>query len=523
MCAFPSPVVEYLEKFWAETSSPGYLLVDKQGRLQEWGGSLSVYGLKELRAGAPIQEQVDFLVGLLPNIDMPLYCPCVEMASGLFTDIHVFPAEGGDWVLLIDVSSAARERRQLHQRIHDLTLLQEQRAKSLWREVVADVFLNLDQFLQDILVDASLLADVCAALQILVLERLQPGSFRVIGSVPEWFTRVHPEVSSTEPDWRPGRMFAFLENFLHDAEMFWSDDTVGMLKSGLWRELDHSANELYLEASAVRWGPKKFLLIANSEAAYEERRSIIQRARENSLQQHRFDQEMQTKQTLVQAIVHDVIGMLTPIKACFALLSSEHLSPKGRRCVELGLQQTIRQQMLTQTILDVFSAEMGALDPFTRDPTEAPDVVLCTKAVLEALAPAAATKQMTLHLHPSIAPQRDRKVVGERLRLERVIFNLVENAIRHNPEGTVVTVGMKSEAQSILITVDDEGSLVPQDMVGALFEKLIRRGERSGRAGLGLYFCRLMVERWGGTIGYSPRPRGGNRFWLRLPRANAHR
>jgi hypothetical protein len=60
--------------------------------------------------------------------------------------------------------------------------------------------------------------------------------------------------------------------------------------------------------------------------------------------------------------------MLTPIKACFALLSQENLSPKGRRCVELGLQQTTRQQMLTQTILDVFSAEMGALDPFTRDP-----------------------------------------------------------------------------------------------------------------------------------------------------------
>jgi signal transduction histidine kinase len=523
MCALPSPVVEYLGKFMAETSSPGYLLIDHQGRLQEWGGSLSVYGLRDLRTGAPIQEQVDFLVGLLPAIDTPLYCPCVEMGSDLFTDIHVFPGDRGDWVVLIDVSTEAGERRQLHQRIHDLTLLLEQRAKSLWREVSADVLLNLDHFLRDVLLDASLLADVCAALQILVLERLQPGSFRVIGSIPDWFVRVHPEVIAPEHDWQPGRLFPFLENFLHDAEMFWDDDVVGVLKSGPWRELDHSADELHLEASAVRWGSKKFLLIGNPEAAYEEKRSIIQRARENSLQQHRLDQEMQKKQTLVQAIVHDVIGMLTPIKACFVLLSGEELSPKGRRCAELGLQQTIRQQMLTQTILDVFSAEMGALDPFTRDPAEAPDVVLCAKAVLEALAPAAATKHMTLHLHPSIALPRDRKVVGERLRLERVIFNLVENAIRHNPEGTVVTVGLKGEAQRILITIDDEGSPVPQDMVGALFEKIIHRGERSGRVGLGLYFCRLMVERWGGTIGYSPRPRGGNRFWLRLPRASAQR
>ena len=101
-------------------------------------------------------------------------------------------------------------------------------------------------------------------------------------------------------------------------------------------------------------------------------------------------------------------------------------------------------------------------------PTQAPDVVLCAKAVLEALSPAAATRQMTLQLHPSIGTQRDRKVVGEGSRLERVIFNLVENAIRHGPGGTVVTVGMKSEGQSILITIDDEGSYVPQIWWSAL-------------------------------------------------------
>jgi signal transduction histidine kinase len=522
MCSLPSPVVDYLGKFIAERSSPAYLRVDKQGRLQEWGGSLSAYGLQDLRAGAPIRGQIDFLVGLLPGADTPLYCPCVEMGFGLFTDIHVFPADRGDWVVLIDVSAEAQQRRLLQQRLHDLSLLQEQQAKSLWQQVTADVFQNLEQFLHDVLMDASLLADVCAALQILVLERLQNGSYRVIGGIPEWFSRVQSESIPEESAVQPGRMFPFLANFLLDAEAFWRDEAVGVLKSGLWRELDRSANELYLEASAVLWGTRKFLLIANSETDYEEKRAIIQKARENNLQQDRYDKEVQKKETLVQAIVHDVIGMLTPIKACFALLSHEDLTPKGRRCVELGLQQTTRQQMLTQTILDVFSAEMGALDPFTSDPAQAPDVVLCAEAILEALSPAAATKQIRLKLYPTIGLQRDRKVVGERSRLERVIFNLVENAIRHSPERAEVTVGLRIDAQSILMTVDDEGSYVPQNVVGGLFEKHIQHGERSGRAGLGLYFCRLMVERWGGTIGYSARPRGGNRFWLRLPQASAH-
>jgi signal transduction histidine kinase len=523
MGALPSPVVEYLATFIADTRAPSYLLVDKHGRLQASGGALAAYGLRDLRVGAPIQEQVDFLVGLLPGGDTPLYCPCIEMDAGLFADLHVFPGDGGDWVLLLDVSAEAQQRHQWQQRIHDLTLLYEQRTTALWQQVIADVFLNLDQFLRDVLMDASLLADVCAALQILVLERLRDGAYHIIGSIPEWFMQLHPQVSLQESVWQPGRMFPFLENFLLDAEVFWGEETVGVLKSGPWREVDASFQEVYLEASAVLWGTEKFLLIANIEMDYEEKRSIIQRARENNLRQHRYTTEVHQKETLVQAIVHDVIGMLTPIKACFALLRSETLSAKGKRCVELGLQQVIRQQMLTQSILDVFSAEMGALEPFTRDPAQAPDAVVCAEAILEALSPAAATKRITLKLHPSIGLPRDRKVVGEHSRLERVIFNLVENAIRHSPEGGVITVGLKNEGQSILLTVDDEGSAVPQETVGALFERPTQRGERAGHSGLGLYFCRLMVERWGGSIGYSPRPRGGSRFWLRLPRASSRR
>jgi signal transduction histidine kinase len=512
-------VIEYLGEFIAGKSSAGYLLVDTQGCLQAWGGSLSTYGLRELRAGIPVQEQADFLVGLLPSVDTRLYYPRVELKPGLFTDIHVFPCDGGDWVLLLDVSAEAQQHYQWQQRLHEVTLLQEQHVKSLWQQVFTDVFSELDQFLHQALMDASLLADVCAALQILVFERLQCGSFRVIGNIPEWFTCVSPEAAPETDDWQPGRLFPFLANFLVDAEAFWRDNVAGVLKSGPWREVKGAAAELYLEASAVLQGSDRFLLITNCEQDYGEKQSLIQRARENLLQQQRFAKEVQRKETLVQAIVHDVIGMLTPIKACFALLSSENLSPKGRRCVELGIQQTIRHQLLTQTILDVFSAEMGALEPFSSDPAQAPDVVLCAQTVLEALSPAAATKQVTVRLQSRISPPGDRHVVGERSRLERVVFNLLDNAIRHSPSGGVVTVGTRSEGGSILITVDDEGNQVPQDMVGGLFEKLIQRGGHSGRAGLGLYFCRLMVERWGGTIGYRPRPRGGSQFWLRLPRA----
>jgi hypothetical protein len=116
------------------------------------------------------------------------------MDSGLFADIHVFPGDAGYWVLLLDVSADAQQRRQLQQRHDDLSLLQEQHAQVLWQQVSADVFLNLDQIRREALMDASLLADVCAALQILVLKRLQGGAYRVIESIPAYAEDLHATI-----------------------------------------------------------------------------------------------------------------------------------------------------------------------------------------------------------------------------------------------------------------------------------------------------------------------------------------
>nr|MDJ0773505.1 ATP-binding protein [Mastigocoleus sp. MO_167.B18] len=52
----------------------------------------------------------------------------------------------------------------------------------------------------------------------------------------------------------------------------------------------------------------------------------------------------------------------------------------------------------------------------------------------------------------------------------------------------------------------------------SLFKKFYQGKDKSGKSGLGLYFCRITIERWGGKIGYSPRPQGGSCFWFRLPK-----
>ena len=129
MSGLPGPVLDFLQAQLQETRSPAYLVVDKGGRLRGWGGKLSTYGITHLQQGSVVAESVHILEGLLPLEDSPIYFPCVETASGIFADIHIFPGDERDWVLLLDATADEVQRRLLQQKAHDLSLLQEHQAK----------------------------------------------------------------------------------------------------------------------------------------------------------------------------------------------------------------------------------------------------------------------------------------------------------------------------------------------------------------------------------------------------------
>lgn len=86
----------------------------------------------------------------------------------------------------------------------------------------------------------------------------------------------------------------------------------------------------------------------------------------------------------------------------------------------------------------------------------------------------------------------------------------------HSPRDGSVAISMRDEDGFVRTAIDDDGPGIPPEVVPQLFQKFVRDGNSSGKAGLGLFFCRITVEQWGGTIGCEPRPRGGTTFWFRL-------
>ena len=68
----------------------------------------------------------------------------------------------------------------------------------------------------------------------------------------------------------------------------------------------------------------------------------------------------------------------------------------------------------------------------------------------------------------------------------------------------------------VFVYIDDEGPGIEENTAENLFNMAYQKGGIAGQAGLGLYFCRINVERWGGAIGCENCPGGGARFWFSL-------
>ncbi len=99
------PVWIHLAEFILQTRGPAYLGIGADGRIEARGGELGSYGLAKAKRGDFASDRLFFLEGLLPAGETPLYLPHVEVEAKKM-EIHLFHAEGLDWVLLMETRDA---------------------------------------------------------------------------------------------------------------------------------------------------------------------------------------------------------------------------------------------------------------------------------------------------------------------------------------------------------------------------------------------------------------------------------
>jgi hypothetical protein len=346
------------------------------------------------------------------------------------------------------------------------------------------------------------------------------GVFHPIGEYPKWCQNLWKGALGRDKSIRLADASPLLENFLIDAEGFWNSNREGSANSPVWIERDPSGREVQLEATALHVDGKNVLLIRNLASTYAERQKLYQAARDSLLEHERLLREIQKKEILLHCIIHDLSQPLTAMRGCFNLMSLQDLSADLRRMVETGERESNRQEQMIRGILQAFSADLAGQQASAESAPSATDIGAAAQRAVQEFSPAFAEKQIKLQLDPAVDLSRDWTVAGDDSRLDRIFGNLLENALRYSPPNTTVTIGLEEKGKQVLAFVDDQGPGLPKDQSPDQMFALFAKGkDKPGKAGLGLYFCKITVERWGGTIGAETKPKGGTRFWLRLPRA----
>ena len=111
----------------------------------------------------------------------------------------------------------------------------------------------------------------------------------------------------------------------------------------------------------------------------------------------------------------------------------------------------------------------------------------------------------------------------DRIRIERVLHNLVENAIKYSPKGGEVKVFGRQQDGQLVVGVSDQGIGIPVEEQSKLFQRFQRLGASKMSNvpgfGLGLRVCRILVEAHGGRIWVESAPGSGSTFYFTVPAA----
>jgi class 3 adenylate cyclase len=135
MLQLPQPLIDYICNHVVEQYCPAYLRVDQHGIITTLGGDLKKYGLLDLQVGLKIEEKLDFLAGLLPLAEGPIFLPMVkyEPSCSCSMDIHLFPAPEGDWILLLDANDLEAQQLEFQQQGNYLALQTQAQKQHLSR------------------------------------------------------------------------------------------------------------------------------------------------------------------------------------------------------------------------------------------------------------------------------------------------------------------------------------------------------------------------------------------------------
>jgi PAS domain S-box-containing protein len=229
---------------------------------------------------------------------------------------------------------------------------------------------------------------------------------------------------------------------------------------------------------------------------------------ESALRLKEAQEAVRSRDAFLAIAAHEPKTPLTSLRGYAQwLVRSRHADDAQRaRAVDAIDRQVTRLGTLIERLLDVARIEAGRLR-IHREPADL--AALLREAV--ALIPRPTSTRLLVEAPPHLPARVDP------LRIEQVVTNLVDNALRYGPDGAV-RVSLRAEDGAAVIEVSDEGPGVPAERAEQIFERFFQvAGDSRQGLGLGLHVCRQIVSQHGGVIVLVPTAAPGCRFRVSLP------
>ncbi len=280
--------------------------------------------------------------------------------------------------------------------------------------------------------------------------------------------------------------------------LLWADEVLGVVAfhSREPRRWTHA------EVALIEGAAREVASALNHARLYDDALAVAERLRE--VDQMRSD--------FVSTISHELRSPMTVVAGIADILEKRFDELPQMARVELLETLGREARRLTRLVSDVLDLE-STDRAVSQLRLEEVDLVQLAR---ESVADGGEARRTRL-----VAEAGDPVARGDRDRLKQVLLNLLSNAAKFSPDGSVITLTVSPLDDCVRLSVNDEGPGIPEDDQHLLFQRFSRLQSTVGRrpgSGIGLYLCKTIVERHGGSIWVESGGGRGSAFCFSVPR-----
>ncbi|MEG1748832.1 MAG: response regulator [Tannerellaceae bacterium] len=262
----------------------------------------------------------------------------------------------------------------------------------------------------------------------------------------------------------------------------------------------------YIKSMASSVGEMPFALgLCINIQKFKQTQEALTQAREKA------EQSEQLKSAFLANMSHEIRTPLNAIVGFSNILTSEDdFSFEERRLFIETIQHNCNMLLdLISDILDLAQIDSGTM-AFKEEYCDVNQLIHQIVVSQQVIIP----EQLQLIEQ---VPVEGVQIRTDKLRLNQVLINLINNAVKFTPQGSV-TIGYTVETDGFLhFFIEDTGKGISEDDLNNVFMRFFKKDDFASGAGLGLSICRMIVDRFGGTISVTSKVGVGTRFTVRIP------